>query len=293
MAGHVDERSAGSSEEAGIRSRVHGMWNSVARNWDLHSAYIEARAAPITRAILERVEIRRGDHVIELASGPGGMALAIADAVGPSGRVTISDVAPAMTEIVANRAAKTELRNVVVKNLDLEHIEEPDNAFTVALCREGLMFALDPRRALDEMTRVLKPGGRLAVSVWGPSQRNPWLALVFASVSAVLGKPMPPPAVPGPFSLEDLDRLRDLLARAGLSQVRTGEVQISTTAATFEDWWSRTSALAGPLAKVLSELSAERREELDERLRMAVKPYETRSGLSLPGVALVASGHKG
>ena len=69
------------------------------------------------------------------------------------------------------------------------------------------MFATDPARAAGEIRRVLRPGGRAAVAVRGPRERNPWLAVVFDAVSAQVGAPVPPPGVPGPFSLGDADGL--------------------------------------------------------------------------------------
>jgi hypothetical protein len=72
---------------------------------------------------------------------------------------------------------------------------------------------------------VLRPGGRVALAVWGPPERNPWLALVFATVAAELRRPVPPPGVPGPFSLADGERLGALLSRAGLADVRVGELR--------------------------------------------------------------------
>jgi SAM-dependent methyltransferase len=174
--------------------------------------------------------------------------------------------------------------------LDLEDVDEPDGSFDVVLCREGLMFAVDPARAARELSRVLRPGGRAAIAVWGPRERNPWLGLVFDAVSAQLGRPVPPPGVPGPFSLGDAGRLESLLRDAGLEEVVAGEHDVPLRAASFDEWWTRTSALAGPLAAILGSLPEPAVRGLRERLEEATAPYRTPSGLELPGLSLVAAG---
>jgi ubiquinone/menaquinone biosynthesis C-methylase UbiE len=96
--------------------------------------------------------------------------------VAPGGEVVLSDVAAEMTAIAAARAEARGLGNVRTRQLDLERIDEPDGSYDVVLCREGLMLVPDPARAAGEIRRVLRPGGRAALAVWGPRERNPWLA---------------------------------------------------------------------------------------------------------------------
>jgi SAM-dependent methyltransferase len=176
--------------------------------------------------------------------------------------------------------------------LDLEDVDEPDASFDVVLCREGLMFAVDPARAARELRRVLRPGGRAAIAVWGPRERNPWLGIVFDAASAQLGRPVPPPGVPGPFSLGDAGRLESLLREAGLEDVAVAEHDVPLRAASFDAWWTRTSALAGPLAAILAMLPEPAVRGLRERLEEATAPYRTPEGLELPGLSLVAAARR-
>jgi ubiquinone/menaquinone biosynthesis C-methylase UbiE len=165
------------------------MWASVAPSWGEHADLVEAHAAPITAAMLDAARPGAGDRVLELACGPGAVGIAAAER---AGEVVLSDIAEEMTAIAAARAAARGLTNVSTRVLDLEDIDEPDASYDVVLCREGLMLTLDPVAAMAEIRRVLRPGGRAAIAVWGPRERNPWLGILFDAVSAQLGTPIPP-----------------------------------------------------------------------------------------------------
>jgi enediyne biosynthesis protein CalE5 len=274
---------------AELRARLHGMWSSVAGAWAANASFVDDRGARMTERMLELTRPAPGERVLELACGPGGLGLAVAPLVAPDGEVVLSDVAPEMTSIAAERARSLGLVNVGTRVLDLERIDEPDGSYDIVLCREGLMLVPDPARGAREMRRVLRPGGRLALTVWGPGQRNPWLGVVFDTVSEALGAPTPPPGIPHPFSLDDADRLAAVLTEAGLADVDVSELPAPYRAASVDEWWERTCALAGPLAQRLRGLSEEAADALRARARAAIKTYETPEGLEIPGVALLAT----
>jgi len=269
------------------------MWSAVAGSWAENADYVDARGASTTERMLELSVPQPGERVLELACGPGSVGLAAAELVGPGGEVVLSDVVPEMTSIAAARAEALGLGNVISRELDLESIDEPDGSYDVVLCREGLMFASDPASAAREIRRVLRPGGRVALAVWGSRERNPWLGVVFDAVSAQLGAPVPPPGVPGPFSLDDPNRLARLLSDACLEGVAVSELPVPLRTGSFDEWWTRTSSLAGPLAKMLESLPEDGAAALRARLQDAVRPYETPTGLEFPGVTLLASARRG
>lgn len=275
-----------------LRAQLHGMWAAVAPAWSEHAAYADARGAEVGEKMLALTRPVPGDRVLELACGPGGLGLAAASLVAPEGEVVLSDVAAEMTSIAATRAKDRGLANVRARQLDLESIDEDDASYDVVLCREGLMFAADPARAIREIRRVLRPHGRVAIAVWGPRARNPWLGVVFDAVSAQIGRPVPPPGIPGPFSLADADRLEQLLVDASLADVVVSEQSVPMRAASFEQWWTRTSALAGPLTKILASLPEQARQELRTRLHEATRAYQAAGGMEFPGVSLIGSARR-
>jgi SAM-dependent methyltransferase len=290
--GRPDERTGSAGGSGEIRSHIHGMWASVAPAWRDYADDGDARGAAVGERMLELSAPQPGERVLELACGAGGLGLAAAQRLGPDSEVVVSDVVVEMTAIAEARAKALGLANVTTRVLDIEEIAEPDESYDVVVCREGLMFAVDPSRATGEIRRVLRPGGRCALAVWGPRQRNPWLGIVLDSVSAQLGAPVPPPGMPGPFALEDRDKLATLLDRAGFSDVAIGELPVPMRASSFDEWWTRTSALAGPVAKILSSLPEEAAKQLRVRAREAAGAYETPNGIEFDGVTLLASARR-
>ena len=141
-----------------VRHQIHGIWASVAPNWAQHADYLDERGGAITAAMLDRVALQPGDRVLELACGPGGVGLVAAERVGETGEVVLSDVAVEMTTIAEKRASELGMTNVRTAVLDLEQIDQPDDTYDVVLCREGLMFAVEPDRAAARDASRAPPG---------------------------------------------------------------------------------------------------------------------------------------
>lgn len=279
----------GAGEDA--RAKVHGGWSAGASVWGEHGDRTEARSGVVTERMLELTAPRPGDRLLELACGPGAVGLAAAQLVAP-GEAVLSDVAAEMTAIAAARAEALGLRNVRTLEIDLESIDQPGGSYDIVLCRWGFMFAVDPARAARELRRVLRPGGRFALAVWGPRARNPWLGLTLDAMGAELGEPVPPPGVPGPFALDDAGDLAQLLTYANLVDVSVTELDLPMRAPSVDDWWETTSSLSGGLSKRLATLSENATEAMRLRARKAAAPYETPSGVELPGLALLAAGRR-
>ena len=272
-----------------LRAQLLGMWSSVAGGWAAHAGYVDARGRPISQRMLALTAPRPGERVLELACGTGGPGLDAAALVEPGGDVIVSDFSAEMTAIAARRIADDGLVNVSARVLDIEAIDEPDGSYDVVLCREGLMLVPDPELGAREIRRVLRPGGRVAVSVWGPRERNPWLSVVFDTVAEVLGLPTPPPGIPHPFALSDARRLASVLAGSGLVGVEVDEGSTPYRAASVGEWWERTVALAGPLAQKLASLPEDAARALRDTAAQRISAYRTPSGLDIPGVCLVAT----
>lgn len=267
------------------------MWDAVAQAWAENAAFIDQRHTDVTRWLLS--EVHPGDHVLDLGSGPGGAGVAAADRVGPDGRVVLSDVSPAMARFAAARANRLGLGWVRADVLDIGELgNEPGAQYDVVLSRDGVQFAPDPAQALAGIRHVLKPGGQVALAVWAAPEQNPWLGVVMQAASEVLERPVPPPGVRGPFSLSDRVELERLLLEAGFEHLCLDDVAAPLRAPSLDEWWTRTTALAGPLAVILRSAGPEAEDRVRARAIELVRPYLTEDGVTLPGLALLASARR-
>ncbi|MDP1818773.1 MAG: methyltransferase domain-containing protein [Acidimicrobiales bacterium] len=264
-------------------------WSGVADAWDEHADRIEALKAPVTETLLSSLALGPGDRVLELGAGPGRLAARLAEAVGPTGSVLVTDVAAGMVEAARRRVEG--IPGVSTARIDVSAIDAPVGAFDAVVIRMGLMFAPDPAVALREIRRVLAPGGRAGIAVWAGIEHNPWLTSVGMALMAnglVTGGP---PVGPGEvFSLGDPDRLAQLLTDAGLRDVQVEPVDIESRFATSEEHLAHAGSLAPPLAAALRSASPEQLDAVRQTASDLVKPHATAEGLLLPGRALVASG---
>ena len=275
-----------------VRKATQAMWSAVAPGWKENADYIDRRGKPMTAKMLATAALQPGDRVLELGCGPGGLGLVAAEQVGPKGEVVLSDVAPEMAAIAGERAEARGLANTSTRVLDLEDVDEPDASYDAVLCREALMLVPEPDRGAAEIHRVLRPGGRAVVSVWGARERNPWLGAMLDALSAQLGAPFPPPGMPGPLSLGGPSQFEQALGAGGFEDVEISEVEVPFRGESFDEWWLRTTALAGPVAKLLQAQPPDAVEAIRSHAREALSGYETADGLEIPGITLVGRARK-
>ena len=176
------------------------------------------------RRLVELAGIPKGAQVLDVATGRGAVLLPAAEAVGPHGQVTGIDLSPAMVRETAGEFARLAQGNVRVCRMDAEHLELPDGSFDCVLC--GFAVFLFPRLAsgLAEMRRVLRPGGRIALTTWERSLDEDWAwfdRLVEANVPPEAdAEETPGPSPPPSPELDDPDELVAVMEAAGFSDVR-------------------------------------------------------------------------
>jgi SAM-dependent methyltransferase len=281
----------GASTLREVTNPLHAMWSAAAPSWGAHADFVDERGAVVGQAMLAAADVRPGDHVLELGCGPGGVGLSAAEIVGPDGQVVLSDVAPEMTAIAADRAARRGLRNVMTRELDMEHLDEADSSYDRVLCREALMLVANPTAAAREALRVLRPGGRAVFAVWGPPAANRWLSALLDAIAAQLGAPVPPPGLPGPFFLSENGALADVLTSAGFRNVEVRDAAVPMLVDSFDEWWTVVPSLAGPVAALLASLPNDVASGIRIHAESALAEFADNGSYTIPGLSLVGAGH--
>jgi len=267
------------------------VWEAMAPGWERWRAHLQYAVAPVREWLVRELAARPGDTVLELASGTGDLGFEVAQTVGESGRLISTDFSPDMVEMARRRGSDLGLENVEVRVMDAEQIDLEDSSVDGVLCQSGYMLMADVEAALAETRRVLRPGGRLALSVWGAPERNPW-ASIGARILIERGHmPPPEPGAPGVFSMASEERTRALLEGAGFADIRTDEVDVRFPFRDVDEYVRWAIDMAGPIAMVISGLSEDERQAVKAQLEPAFAPFLVDGGYELPGVALCAVAH--
>ena len=274
----------------GYRRTSHDIWDAMAPGWERRRAQLTDALSPVRDWLVRELAPRLGETVLELGAGAGDTGFEAAAIVGDGGRLISSDFSADMLEVARRRGAETGLSNVEYRVIDAESIDLDTDSVDGVLCQSGYMLMADPDAALAETRRVLRPGGRVALSVWGSPERNPWGA-IGAMILVQRGHMSPPqPGAPGVFSMASEERTRGLLEAAGFTHVRTDEVPARFAFRDLDDYESWAMEVAGPLGMVLRGLSEAEREALKAELAESFTPFAApNGGYDLPGVALCAA----
>jgi SAM-dependent methyltransferase len=170
---------------------------------------------PWARLLLNEVGVKTGDVLLDVACGPGTVTRLAAALVGPGGRVTGCDVSPAMLGVARSKPGGGAPVDYVECPADA--LAVPAGAYDVVTCQQGLQFFGDRQRALGEMHRALRPGGRLGVAVWGPIEQSPPFAALAEAIAEVIGEETAARYRNGPWGLGH-DDVAAMVRQAGFAE---------------------------------------------------------------------------
>lgn len=216
-------------------ARVQGqLWGKQARDY---ATYLEQIQLPLYGAVLDAAHVTPGARLLEAGCGPGLLAV-LASLRGA--RVTAFDPSAALLAIVRERLPTADVREG-----DLEALPFADSSVDAVTAVNSVFYAADMAVAMHELGRVVRPGGRVVVTAWGPPERCETLTDVIPAIGKLV--PPPPPGAPPqhPGALSEPGALAAVLRQAGLRVVDEGEVACPFVFPNAEASW-RANSSAGP-----------------------------------------------
>ena len=259
--------------------------------WDRAAAHYEAGWArqlrPSQERLLEMAALRPGESVLELACGTGLVTFPAAEAVGPEGRVTATDISEAMVERVREEAARRGLDHVTVERADAATLPYDDHSFDCVLCSLGLMYVPDVPPVLEGALRVLRPGGRLVVSVWGERKHCGW-----AEIFPIVDSRVNTEVCPLFFQLGTGGSLEMGMEEAGFREVEADRLDVELEYGSDEEALGA-AFLGGPVAMAVSRFDEETSREAHQEYLASIAPFRVGGGTGTDGMGAARSGGEG
>lgn len=258
--------------------------------WDLAAeAYVRHWHGPLAGVqdeLLALAAPARGEAVLDVACGAGVMAVAAAHAVGSAGRVLGVDLSEAMVQASRRRAQDLGLAQAAFARMDAEQLQLPDAQFDLVLCALGLMYVPDPDAALRELHRVLRPGGRAVLAVWGERARCGWAPL-FGIVDAEVRSEVCPLF----FGLGQGTALARRCASAGLQVTQQRRRSDSLDYANAAEACAAAFA-GGPVALAWSRFDTTVRERVQLRYLESIGSWRHDLGYRVPAEYLIVAAER-
>ncbi len=272
-------------------SNVRSQWDSAAAGWHRHAPIIRDWLRQPTAAMLDMAGITTGQSVLDVAAGAGDQTLDVAARIGPSGRITATDISPAILDYAASAARDARLHNVETRVADAAALGMPEASFDAAICRLGLMFLPDPLAGLIEIHRTLKPGARFSAMVFAGPQLNPCLRILMSTALRHAGLPPRDPFQPGGLtSLGRPGHLHDLFKEAGFNSVTTTTMDAPFRLPRTADYMAFIRDAAGPILQILASLTPAARDAAWADITSQLDAFQTDDGWTGPNTLLLTVG---
>lgn len=274
-----------------IREQQKQSWNKFSPGWRKWDELTMDFLKPMGDEIIRLLHPAGKDQVLDIASGTGEPGLTIATML-DGGKVVITDLADHMLEIAAEKTAKRGITNIETQLCDVCELPFPDNSFDAISCRFGFMFFPDMQLAVNEMYRVLKPGGRIATAVWNVPEKNFWVTAIMGTINRNMELPPPPPGAPGMFRCAKEGLIAGLFREAGLKHVSEKEVSGQLRAGTTDNYWNMMTEIGAPIVAALSKADAAMRSRIQSEVYDLVNQKYPDGKVHIDCSALVIYGEK-
>lgn len=274
------------------KNTTHDQWQAAAEAWYRWSDTLHKWLGTATEKMLEMADTSSGHHVLDIAAGAGEQSITAAKRVGTTGYVLATDISSNILGYAKQMAQQAGVNNLETKVMDGENLTLEDETFDAVISRVGLIYFPDQQKALKEMLRVLKPGGKAAAIVYSTPEKNKFFS-VPVSIIRNRAKLAPPLAgQPGPFSLGGEGVIEKAFSQAGFKNVRAELVDSPLLLQSAKECVQFEKESFGALHQMMSSLSDLEKKSVWVEIETALQQFETENGFAGPCQMLVAAGEK-
>jgi ubiquinone/menaquinone biosynthesis C-methylase UbiE len=268
------------------------QWQAAAAAWYRWGPLLHAWLGKATDKMLDMAGITTGNRVLDVAAGAGEQSITAAKKVGAGGYVLATDISPNILSFAQKMAEDAGLHNMETRVMDGENLTLPDNSFDAVISRVGLIYFPDQQKALQEMLRVLKPGGRVAAIVYSTPDKNKFFSIPVSIIRNRAKLPPPAPGQPGPFSLSAEGVIETAFTTAGFNHVSSTLVPSPVLLPYAKDCVLFERESFGALHQMMSSLNDAEKESVWQEIEQELKKFETTKGFTGPCEMIVAVGQK-
>jgi SAM-dependent methyltransferase len=262
-------------------------WASPAGlKWIEHERALDTAMAGMLEMMLDMADIISTDHIIDIGCGTGASTIEAARRA-PAGKVLGVDISDPLLARAAQRAKAVGVQNASFLLADAQTHDFSPQHFDVLVSRLGMSFFSDTVAALKNLSNGLNDHGRMVFVCWASVAQNPWFDIPRKAAEERLGaQPKKDPTAPGPTAFQDCDRVADLMARAGLSNIEAVPVDIVLTPPGGVASAARAASKVGPAARVMKAYSGSEADEaaIESAVMAAFGKFSERDTVRVPAV---------
>lgn len=274
-----------------IRDQQKQSWNKFSAGWKKWDKLVMDFLKPMGDEIIRLLNPQKTDVILDVASGTGEPGLTIAAKLS-GGKVIITDLADHMLEIARENAESRGIYNIETVTCDVCDLPFPDNTFDAISCRFGFMFFPDMLLAANEMVRVLKPGGKIATSVWNVPEKNFWVTAIMGTINKNMELPPPPPGSPGMFRCAKDGFISDIFSQAGLKNISQTEIFGKLNCKTSDAYWGMQTEVGAPIVAALRKANDDMKEKIKIETYAALSQKYPDGNIIIDSSALIIYGEK-
>lgn len=240
---------------------------------------------PAQQRLLAGADLKPGDRVLDISCGSGLVTLPIAEKVSPE-NITAVDLSEGMIDTARERAEQEGYENIAFRRMDAEDLHFDAHTFDKVICSLGIMYFPFPGKAVEEMHRVLKPGGSAHALVWGERGKCGW-----AEIFPIVDRRVQSEVCPLFFQQGTGNTLALNYESAGFEEITTDRF---TSDLNFEDDDQACVAafLGGAVAMAYNKFEQDTREEVHQEYLDSISEYARGDGYSVPGEFVIVTGIK-